>query len=147
MKDRAFVIDIVDDGGGIKKDVVLRKAREKGIVSEDQVLNRRRDFSTYFAPGFSTAAEVSEISGRGVGMDVVRRNIQELNGVINIDSEEGVGTTISISLPLTLAIIDGPMITVAIKNLLFRSFLCEKLLIFAKTVLTRSVKHTNVPSS
>lgn len=111
-----IVIEIKDDGGGMNKDVLLGKAIEKGLVSEDDLLSDKQIYELIFMPGFSTAAVVSDVSGRGVGMDVVRRNIQELGGGIEIDSELGVGTTITIRLPLTLAILDGQTVTVAGEN-------------------------------
>ena len=102
-----IVIEVGDDGGGLNPDRILAKAVEKGLVSEDQKLSRSEIFDLILRPGFSTAEKVSNISGRGVGMDVVRRNVIEMRGRTEIDSELGVGTTIRIILPLTLAIIDG----------------------------------------
>ncbi len=100
-----IVIQIVDDGGGINTAIVYRKAVERGLVAEGEKLTDKEIFQLIFEPGFSTAAVVSNVSGRGVGMDVVRRNIEKLKGIIEIDSALGVGTTITIKLPLTLAII------------------------------------------
>ena len=111
-----IVIEIKDDGGGMDKDVLLGKAIDKGLVSEDDVLSDKQIYELIFMPGFSTAAVVSDVSGRGVGMDVVRRNIQELGGGVEIDSALGVGTTIKIRLPLTLAILDGQTVTVGHEN-------------------------------
>ena len=111
-----IVIEIKDDGGGMDKDVLLGKAIDKGLVSEDDVLSDKQIYELIFMPGFSTAAVVSDVSGRGVGMDVVRRNIQELGGGVEIDSVLGVGTTITIRLPLTLAILDGQTVTVGKEN-------------------------------
>ena len=111
-----IVIEIKDDGGGMNKDVLLGKAIEKGLIAEDEILSDKQIYELIFMPGFSTAAVVSDVSGRGVGMDVVRRNIQELGGGIEIDSELGVGTTITIRLPLTLAILDGQTVTVGNEN-------------------------------
>ena len=102
-----IVIDIRDDGGGLNKEKILEKAVSKGIVREGETLPDKRIFSLIFEPGFSTAEKVTDISGRGVGMDVVRRNIDSLRGKIDIDSDPGMGTIFSIKLPLTLAIIDG----------------------------------------
>ncbi|MFK5983992.1 MAG: chemotaxis protein CheA [Pseudomonadota bacterium] len=102
-----IVIKITDDGKGLDADKLLEKAIEKGLVKEGQKLSRTEIFNLIFEAGFSMAKEISNISGRGVGMDVVRRNIESLRGSININSEKGTGTTISIQLPLTLAIIDG----------------------------------------
>lgn len=103
----SIVIEISDDGAGLNKATLLQKAMEKGIVSEEQQLSDDEINNLIFHPGFSTADSVSNISGRGVGMDVVRRNILALRGSIDLESEEGKGTTTRIRLPLTLAIIDG----------------------------------------
>ena len=111
-----IVIEIKDDGAGMNKEVLLGKAIEKGLIGEDDVLSDKQIYELIFMPGFSTAAVVSDVSGRGVGMDVVRRNIQELGGGVEIDSELGVGTTITIRLPLTLAILDGQTVTVGNEN-------------------------------
>lgn len=107
-----IVIEIVDDGAGLNKEKILSKARENGLVGEDEVLPDEKIHELIFAPGFSTASEVSDVSGRGVGMDVVMRNIRDLGGVVEIKSEEGVGSTFTIRLPLTLAILDGQLIRV-----------------------------------
>ncbi len=103
----SIVIQIRDDGRGLDKDKILKKALEKGFVDEEQSLKDHEIYRLIFEAGFSTAEAVSNLSGRGVGMDVVRRNIEMLRGTVDIDSEFGRGTTISIRLPLTLAIIDG----------------------------------------
>jgi len=107
-----IVIEITDDGKGIDKDVIFNKAVEKGIVSENESLSDEQIYDLVFSPGFSTAAVVSDVSGRGVGMDVVKRNIRELGGSVEIESEFGVGSKIIIRLPLTLAILDGQLIRV-----------------------------------
>jgi two-component system chemotaxis sensor kinase CheA len=111
-----IVIEIRDDGRGMDKDKLLGKAIERGLVSEDDLLSDQQIYELIFMPGFSTAEVVSDVSGRGVGMDVVRRNIQELGGSVEIDSELGAGTTITIRLPLTLAILDGQTVTVGGEN-------------------------------
>ena len=103
----SIVIEISDDGGGLNRERILAKAVEKGLVKEGEVLPDAEVWQLIFEPGFSTAAAVTDISGRGVGMDVVRRNIDDLRGTIDIESYEGSGTTFRIRLPLTLAIIDG----------------------------------------
>lgn len=103
----SIVIQIKDDGGGLSKDKILEKALEKGLVEENQQLTDQEIYRLIFGAGFSTAESVSNLSGRGVGMDVVRKNIESLRGQVDIDSEPGHGSTISIRLPLTLAIIDG----------------------------------------
>ncbi|MBX9826254.1 MAG: chemotaxis protein CheA [Xanthobacteraceae bacterium] len=108
-----IVIEIADDGGGINCERVLKKAKEKGLVDPNAVLTDDEICNLIFLPGFSTAETVSDISGRGVGMDVVRRNIQDLGGRTTIKSEFGRGTTIQLALPLTLAVMDGLVVEVA----------------------------------
>lgn len=100
-------IKITDDGKGLDPESIYRKAVEKGIIPADATLSENEIFSLIFAPGFSTAASVTDVSGRGVGMDVVKRSIEALRGSIEIESEKGLGTTITLKLPLTLAIIEG----------------------------------------
>ncbi len=107
------VIEIQDDGRGIDKQAILNKAREKQLIDNNYPINEQQIYDLIFEPGFSTAKEVSDISGRGVGMDVVKRNIQSLGGRIVIDSNLGKGSTIKVSLPLTLAILDGQLISVS----------------------------------
>ncbi|MEE9342219.1 MAG: chemotaxis protein CheA [Gammaproteobacteria bacterium] len=111
-KGGSIVIEIKDDGAGINKDRILSKGIEKGLVSESDVLTDEQVFDLLFLPGFSTAKEVTDVSGRGVGMDVVRRNIKSLGGNIEVTSTEGKGSTFTIRLPLTLAILDGQLIRV-----------------------------------
>ena len=106
-KGGSIVIEISDDGAGLNKHKILKKAQERGLVSESQNLSEAEIYKLIFLPGFSTADVVSDVSGRGVGMDVVSRNIKSLEGSVDIVSKEGLGTTISIRLPLTLAILDG----------------------------------------
>jgi two-component system chemotaxis sensor kinase CheA len=108
-----IVIEVSDDGAGINSDRVLKKARERGLVAADAVLNQDEINNLIFLPGFSTADVVSDLSGRGVGMDVVRRNIQELGGRITLKSEAGRGMSIELALPLTLAVMDGMIVRVA----------------------------------
>lgn len=107
-----IVIEVTDNGRGLVHEKIRAKAIEKGIVSPTQALSESDISMLIFAPGFSTAAAVTDISGRGVGMDVVKRNIEALRGTVNVRSKEGVGTTFEIRLPLTLAIIDGFQIAV-----------------------------------
>jgi two-component system chemotaxis sensor kinase CheA len=107
-----IVIEIHDDGAGLDRDRILAKARQQGLVGPDENPSDSDIFRLIFAPGFSTAERVTELSGRGVGMDVVRRNIANLRGKITVDSVRGQGTTFTIYLPLTLAIIDGLLVGV-----------------------------------
>ncbi|RDS91824.1 chemotaxis protein CheA [Pseudomonas fluorescens] len=108
----SIVIEVSDDGGGLAKDKILAKARERGLVGEAQQPSDKDILNLIFEPGFSTADQVSNLSGRGVGMDVVKRNITALRGSVSLESEVGQGTTVRIRLPLTLAIIDGFLIGV-----------------------------------
>ena len=108
----SIVIEVADDGGGLSRERILRKALACGLIKEDQQLADADICNLIFEPGFSTCDQVSNLSGRGVGMDVVRRNIEALRGTVEIDSTENVGTTMRIRLPLTLAIIDGFLVGV-----------------------------------
>lgn len=108
-----ILITIADDGAGINRERVLAKAIEKGIVGADAALTAEEIDNLIFAPGFSTAQVVSNISGRGVGMDVVRQNVKDLGGRITIESHPGKGTAFILTLPLTLAISDGMIVNVA----------------------------------
>lgn len=103
----SIVIEVSDDGGGLKRERILGKAIERGLVEADAQLSDQEILNLVFEPGFSTAEAITNLSGRGVGMDVVKRNIAELRGSVGIASTEGVGTTVTVRLPLTLAIIDG----------------------------------------
>jgi two-component system, chemotaxis family, sensor kinase CheA len=107
-----IIIEVKDDGGGLNKVKILQRARERGLVAPDAELSDEQIHNLIFAAGFSTAEIVSDVSGRGVGMDVVRRNIQDLGGVVQISSVDGRGSTIRIRLPLTLAILDGQLVRI-----------------------------------
>ncbi len=107
-----IVVKISDDGKGLDPEKIYKKAVERGMVEEGVALSKEEIFDFIFAPGFSTAAVVTDLSGRGVGMDVVRGNISKLRGRIEVSSDLGVGTTFTIFLPLTLAIIDGMVVGV-----------------------------------
>ncbi|WP_197471917.1 chemotaxis protein CheA, partial [Oleiphilus sp. HI0067] len=107
-----IVIQIIDDGAGLNRDRILEKAIDNGLVKASDNLSDEQIYDLIFKPGFSTASEITDISGRGVGMDVVRRNIQELNGSVEVESQSGKGSTFTIRLPLTLAILDGQLIRV-----------------------------------
>lgn len=107
-----MVIEISDDGRGLDTDRILRKAVERGLLEPGTQVAERDIFNLIFAPGFSTADKVTDLSGRGVGMDVVRQNIEQLRGTVDIQSTRGKGSTFRIQLPLTLAIIDGFQVAV-----------------------------------
>ncbi len=113
-----IVIEISDDGRGINRERVKKIAVDKGLIAADAPLTDEQIDNLIFAPGFSTAAVVSDISGRGVGMDVVKRSIQALGGRISISSVPGKGSTFTLSLPLTLAVLDGMVVTAAEQTLI-----------------------------
>jgi two-component system chemotaxis sensor kinase CheA len=100
-------IEIIDDGKGIKKEEIFRKALSKGLINDSAEMSDAQIFNLLFTPGFTTSEKVTDVSGRGVGLDVVKRDIESLNGKVYINTEEDAGTTIGLKLPLTLAIIDG----------------------------------------
>ncbi|MBM0105655.1 chemotaxis protein CheA [Steroidobacter sp. S1-65] len=108
----SVVIEVADDGGGLKRERILAKAIERGLITDGSSLTDSQVFALIFEPGFSTAEQVTNLSGRGVGMDVVKRNVNALRGTVELDSKEGEGTTVRIRLPLTLAIIDGFLVGV-----------------------------------
>ena len=120
-KGGSIVIELSDDGQGLNKDRILRKAVERGLVHDVNALTEQDIFQLIFAPGFSTAAKVTEVSGRGVGMDVVKRNVEGMRGRVFIESTPGKGSTFRLVLPLTLAIIDGMLITVGAERYLVPS--------------------------
>ena len=106
------VIEVTDDGAGIDRDALRERAQERGVIRADEELSEREALELVFAPGLSTSREVTETSGRGVGMDVVRSNLTELGGAIEIESELGVGTSITLTLPITLAIVPSLVVGV-----------------------------------
>jgi two-component system chemotaxis sensor kinase CheA len=108
----SIVIAVSDDGGGLRRERILAKAIERGLAEPGQNLSDEEVYKLIFEPGFSTAEQITNLSGRGVGLDVVKRNIAELRGTVDVSSEEGVGTTVTVRLPLTLAIIDGFLVEV-----------------------------------
>lgn len=103
----SVVLDVIDDGRGIDPEKIRRVAIARGLIGEKDVVDQQRAYELMFTPGFSTAAAVSEISGRGVGLDVVKKNIQDLKGTIEVITRVGEGTTFRVSLPITLAIIQA----------------------------------------
>ncbi len=107
------IIEITDDGRGLNTEKIRSKALENGLITEDQVLSDDEIHELIFKPGFSTADQVSDLSGRGVGMDVVRRNIESLGGNVSLQSKAGEGSTFTVALPLTLAIMDGQLVKLA----------------------------------
>jgi two-component system chemotaxis sensor kinase CheA len=111
------VIEISDDGAGIDPEKVRHKAIERGLIEADAQLSDEQVCMLIFEPGFSTKEEVSDLSGRGVGMDVVKRNVQQLNGTVALGGEKGRGATVTIELPLTLAILEGLLVRVSDRTL------------------------------
>ena len=107
-----IVIEVSDDGAGLNRERITAKARERGLLAESVELDEERILDLIFDPGFSTAESVSDVSGRGVGMDVVRRNIRDLGGNVEVSSQQGQGSRFTIRLPLTLAILDGQLVRV-----------------------------------
>lgn len=108
----SIVIEIADDGNGLNRERILEKAQERGLVASGAVLSDQEIYNLIFEPGFSTAEAVTNLSGRGVGMDVVKRNITLLRGTVDLDSRPGQGTVVRIRLPLTLAIINGFLVSI-----------------------------------
>jgi len=123
-----IVIEIRDDGKGLDPKALIEKGIEKGVVQPGESLSDQQAYQLVFAPGFSMAKEVTGISGRGVGMDVVRRNIEQLRGKVEIASRRGEGSTFSIRLPLTLAIIDGMVLRVGTERFIIQTITVEQAL-------------------
>ncbi|MDA3870085.1 MAG: ATP-binding protein, partial [Gammaproteobacteria bacterium] len=107
-----IIIEISDDGAGLNLEKILNKAREKGLVDKNEELSETQVSNLIFSPGFTTAAVVSDVSGRGVVLDVVRRNMTDLGGTVDVVSKPGKGSLFTIRLPLTVAILEGQMISV-----------------------------------
>lgn len=131
-------IEIQDDGKGLDKDKILSKAKEKQLIHEDNTLSEKEIFNLIFKPGFSTAKQITDISGRGVGMDVVRKNIEEMRGQIDIISSKGVGTTFIIKLPITMAIIDGMVVRVGTEKYII------PILSIKESIATQNLKVTSL---
>lgn len=123
-----IVVAVADDGRGLQRDQILAKALERGLIAEGAQLSDSEVYNLIFQPGFSTAARVTDVSGRGVGMDVVRRQLQKLRGRIEIQSEPGRGTTFHLKLPLTLAIIDGLVVGVGRERYIIPIFVVKEML-------------------
>ncbi|HEY7745177.1 MAG TPA: chemotaxis protein CheA [Desulfuromonadales bacterium] len=137
QKGNHVVIEVRDDGRGVDPDKVRRKAMQKGLITEGAELSRDEIYDLLFMPGFSTRDEVSDLSGRGVGMDVVKNNISALSGMIEMDSRPGEGTTLTITLPITLAIIKALIVRVCGKTYAIPiNAVMETLMVEAPTVRT-----------
>lgn len=124
----SIVIQVSDDGRGLDKDKILRKAREKHLIDSDAQPTESEIFNLIFHPGFSTADKITDVSGRGVGMDVVRKHVQKLRGRIDVSSAPGQGTTFLLKLPLTLAIIDGLVVGVGEQRYIVPLFAVREML-------------------
>jgi len=138
------VVEISDDGKGLDRDRILAKARERRLVDGDRNLSDAEVFALIFEPGFSTAEQVTDISGRGVGMDVVRRSVDSLRGRIEVTSEPGKGTTFSIQLPLTLAITDGMLVRVGTQRYILPTTRIQTCFRPSAADLTRVLGHGEV---
>ncbi len=123
-----IVIEVSDDGRGLARDKILRKARDKGLIPAGAELAENEIFALIFQPGFSTADKITDVSGRGVGMDVVRKQVQKLRGRIDVLSQPGQGTTFLLKLPLTLAIIDGLVVGVGDQRYIVPLFAVREML-------------------
>jgi two-component system chemotaxis sensor kinase CheA len=123
-----IIIEVSDDGRGLNRDKILEKARSKGLIAANEELTEQQIFDLIFRPGFSTAAQITDVSGRGVGMDVVRRQLQKMRGMIEIQSTAGRGTTFLLKLPLTLAIIDGLVVSVGGERYILPIFAVREML-------------------
>jgi two-component system chemotaxis sensor kinase CheA len=123
-----IVIEIADDGRGLNRDAILRKARDRGVVPEGTTPSDTEIYNLIFEPGFSTAEKVTDISGRGVGMDVVKKQIQKLRGRTEITTVPGQGTTFRLKLPLTLAIVDGLIVGVGAERYILPIFAVKEML-------------------
>ncbi len=136
------LIEIRDDGAGLDRDAVRAKAIERGLIREDAELTDKEVLALVLQPGFSTAKTVTSVSGRGVGLDVVKRAIDALRGTIEIDTDKGKGTVITLRLPLTLAIIDGFLTRIGEENFIFPLSLVDECVELAGVVsATGNNKH------
>ena len=120
------VVELEDDGRGMSRDRIVAKAVERGLIRSGEGLTDSEVWKLVFEPGFSTAAAITDVSGRGVGMDVVRRNIETLRGRIEVDSTEGQGTRVTLRLPLTLAITEGMLMRVGAERYILPTLSIER---------------------
>lgn len=132
------LIKISDDGAGLDPDIIRAKSVEKGLIGENDELSESELFAQIFAPGFTTAKLVTDVSGRGVGMDVVKRGIDALRGSIEIESKKGIGTTVTLKLPLTLAIIDGLLVELGRDHYVIPLALVEECIELSREDVVRS---------
>jgi two-component system chemotaxis sensor kinase CheA len=141
-----IAVEVSDDGGGLDKERILAKARARGLLGPDDVLTDAEVYDLIFVPGFSTAEKTTDLSGRGVGMDVVRRNVKELGGKVDVKSEPGRGSRFTITLPLTLAIVDGQSVAVGTETYIVPLISIVESMQLKATGVTRLSGHNEVLS-
>jgi two-component system chemotaxis sensor kinase CheA len=141
-----IAVEVSDDGGGLDKERILAKARTRGLVGPNDSLTESEIHELIFLPGFSTAEKTTDVSGRGVGMDVVRRNVKELGGKIDLRSEPGRGSRFTITLPLTLAIVDGQSVAVGTETYIVPLISIVESMQLKATGVTRLSGHSEVLS-
>jgi two-component system chemotaxis sensor kinase CheA len=141
-----IAVEVSDDGGGLDKERILAKARARGLVGPNDSLTDTEIYELIFVPGFSTAEKTTDLSGRGVGMDVVRRNVKELGGKIDVRSEPGRGSRFTITLPLTLAIVDGQSVAVGTETYIVPLISIVESMQLKATGVTRLSGHSEVLS-
>jgi two-component system, chemotaxis family, sensor kinase CheA len=141
-----IAVEVSDDGGGLDRERILAKARARGLVGPNDSLTEAEIYELIFVPGFSTAEKTTDLSGRGVGMDVVRRNVKELGGKIEVKSEPGQGSRFTITLPLTLAIVDGQSVAVGTETYIVPLISIVESMQLKATGVTRLSGHSEVLS-
>ena len=141
-----IAVEVSDDGGGLDKERILAKARARGLVGATDSLTDAEVYELIFVPGFSTAEKTTDVSGRGVGMDVVRRNVKELGGKIDVRSDPGRGSRFTITLPLTLAIVDGQSVAVGTETYIVPLISIVESMQLKSTGVTRLSGHSEVLS-
>jgi len=139
-----IAVEVSDDGGGLDKERILAKAKQRGLVGQNDVLTEEQIHDLIFLPGFSTADKTTDLSGRGVGMDVVRRNVKELGGKIELRSERGKGSRFIITLPLTLAIVDGQSVAVGSETYIIPLISIVESMRLKETSISRLSGHNEV---
>jgi len=139
-----IAVEVSDDGGGLDKDRILAKAKQRGLVGPNDTLTDDQIHDLIFLPGFSTAEKTTDLSGRGVGMDVVRRNVKELGGKIELRSERGKGSRFIITLPLTLAIVDGQSVAVGSETYIIPLISIVESMRLKETSISRLSGHNEV---
>lgn len=141
-----IAVEVSDDGGGLDQERILAKARARGLVGPNDTLTESEVYELIFLPGFSTAEKTTDLSGRGVGMDVVRRNVKELGGKVDVKSEAGRGSRFTITLPLTLAIVDGQSVAVGTETYIVPLISIVESMQLKATGVTRLSGHSEVLS-